>query len=199
MALNEIIPGYRLDRIEDFLRYLDRKADRQKFEEWVRTDDGAEHFEESIRQAAKSKNEKRREYLANLVVEGMTEDQLHARRARQMLRLIEMIDDDQLIILTSYLPKYSFFPSQATKEFKEKHQFILGPFSREIGEWNPDGDSAFHKDALEDHLNSLGLLIIIEQYLKAGPAYTRPKLGLSTTGTALLEFIGIDTSMPESQ
>jgi hypothetical protein len=198
IALNEIIPGYRLDRIEDFLRYLDRKANHQKFEEWVKTEDGAEHFEEAIRQAAKSRGERRREYLANLVVEGMSDNQAHVRRARQMLRLIEMIDDDQVIILTSKLLRHQLMGHSVSVAFWKKHRDAVGPFSRELSDNNPDGDKAFHKDALEDHLVSLGLLTIEQHDLGwvSGGGGSR-KLALSPTGKALLEFIGIDTSMPK--
>lgn len=198
IALNEIIPSYRLDRIEDFLRYLDQRANHEKFEEWVKTEDGAEHFEEAIRQAAKSRGERRREYLANLVVEGMSDDQAHVRRARQMLRLIEMIDDDQVIILTEKLLRHQFMSHPVAIEFRNKHRDIVGPFSREISEHNKDREKAFTKDAYEDHLISLGLLTVEQHDLgwASGGGGSR-KLALSPTGKALLEFIGVDTSMPK--
>lgn len=186
IALNETIPNYRVKRLEDFVRYLDNKVDGVKFEQWVKTEEGAEHFEEAIRQAAKSRGEKRREYLANLVAEGMAKSQLRARRARQMLRLIEMIDDDQIIILASVSPKFNL-----TKEFKETHEAIIGPFPDEQGN-TLKTEKAHLKYSLENHLISIGLLYIKTE-AKGYPARPISKRTLETTptGAALLEFIGI--------
>lgn len=197
IALNEIIPSDRLDRIEVFLRYLDQRANPEKFEEWVKTEDGAEHFEEAIRQAAKSRGEKRREYLANLVVEGMSETDVGRRRARQMLRLLEMIDDDQIIILMSNLEKYRK-TSENSVCFWKMYRSILGPFNREITSSDSDIAEALHKADLEQYLVSFGLLSItradgIRNGIRPSDAYS-----VTITGKEFLRYLGVSISDQET-
>jgi hypothetical protein len=121
-AVGLLIPNYRLERIEAFIRlladrlaYVEEAALRQKM-----TDGDALCFLElGIELAMRTASPVRREQIANIVVHGLTTDERAIIEDRRLLTLLNEIDDDQVVILMSYLKKYK------TKAFFDKHQDIL--------------------------------------------------------------------------
>ncbi|CAO3429340.1 hypothetical protein [Azospirillum doebereinerae] len=158
VAITETIPSTRIERIEAFLIYIQERLDEQKLDDALKTKEGLDIFEEGISQAARALSEERKRYIAELVAKGMDSDKSAKKESRHILRILNQIDDAQIVILNSYQSKYQKIDEDGDDDFFDRHREILGPFSREIGEDNSEMEKAELKDAFEHHLSSFGLL-----------------------------------------
>lgn len=187
LAIEQVIPNIRMERVETYLRYLEEKITASELDKSLRTPEGLDLFEEGIVQSARALTDHRKRYIAELVANGLTSESLDQQQSRHFLRILNFIDDAQIVILSSYQPKYLPLNSPESAEFRNKHRDVLGPFSREIGPNNRDGNKAYHKDALENHLQSLGLLTAQGQSQTPGRTIYR----ITTQGLSFLSYLGI--------
>jgi hypothetical protein len=119
-----VIPQQRIERLESYVRYLnDRLAgdvDDGLLKERLRAPEYIDLFEEGAIQSARALSEERRNHIAELVASGISGDEKERIETKRLLRLLEEIDDDQIIILTSYLRK-----NRGNDEFFGKHKAVL--------------------------------------------------------------------------
>lgn len=201
-ALGEIIgrfiPNQRIDRIEEYLRKL-RKALNHLTEEQVRKriqkPEAIDLFEEGGFQSARAITEDRRDQIANVVSFGLSGDEKDRIEAKRILKLLDDLDDDQIIILARYLHK-----NRDSADFDEKHQAVIRPVQAYIGAGQDVLDQATMNELARAQLISLGLLKANYRAPKKGELpdfdlktgrmkYTH--LALSPLGRLLLRRIGL--------
>ena len=90
-------------------------------------------FEDGAAQALRALSAERLEYIAALVACGLTSDERKEIEAKQLLKLLDELDDDQVVILQSKLHRH-----MSSKEFYERHQNVLEPVVAHLQ--SPRGD-----------------------------------------------------------
>ncbi len=152
-----VIPNQRLDRIVKFAEILEAKISSLE-QEFVRSQLTNENFsdllEEGARQSARSLSNERREYIANLISNSLSQRDIEYVESKHLLRILGELNDIEIIWLRFYLePTMS-----GDEEFREKHAVILAPVIATMA----DPSSVVEKEALQDsykeHLSQLGLL-----------------------------------------
>lgn len=194
-----IIPNQRIDRIAKFAETLERKLSGLK-QDFVRAQLTNENFtdllEEGMRQAARSLSDERREYLANLITNSLSSEDIEYVESKHLLRTLGEINDIEIIWLRFYLDSVM----NGDEAFRTKHASVLEPVMATMG----DPPKVHQKEALQksykEHLVQLGLL----QYRYSTDIATRmPELDsftgglkirgyeISSLGRLLLEYIGL--------
>ncbi len=188
-AINELIPNSRAERIVAYLRYLEQRIDQIVLQNVLRTPEGLDLFEEGLWQAARALSDERKERIVSLVVSGLEAEDIEKQQCRHFLRILNQLDDAEVILLTYHLPRFRVIGggSEKDKEFRLAHKHIIGPFSQEISRNNLDLEKASLKEARCYHLASFGLLKI-EQLVKSQVGFN-----LTASGRKFLKFLGIDT------
>ena len=101
----QTIPHQRFERVEDYLRHLQLRVDaldEALIREHLKDPERIDLIEDGAEQATRALSDGRREYIAKLVAEGICGEDKAKIEAKRMLRLLRDLDDDQVIILTSY-------------------------------------------------------------------------------------------------
>lgn len=158
--LAELVPHQRLDRIARYVEALDcrlREIDEEhprRINDALQDGQFAGLLEESLRQAARSLSDDRRQYLSNLVVNGMTEREVEYHESQHILRILNELGDIEIVWLRYYLVR--------TNEYYKRHSDILSPFDVSLASPQAEIDHYYRKRALRnsyiEHLCRLGLL-----------------------------------------
>lgn len=157
--INETIPNQRLDRIESTLKLLESKileSDKEKVKQRIVTPEYVDLMEDGFWQAARALSEERKDYIASLLKNGLTDDELKHIEYKRLMSILGELNDIEILILKSELidqrqPEY--------KEFWEMHGHLLrlpALTSRNATQERVD-KQAIHKTH-KLHLTSLGLL-----------------------------------------
>lgn len=159
-ALAEIIgttiPNQRIDRIVKYAEALSAKiksidVKMEALETKIHSHQ-KEYFvdllEESLKQAAKSITDKRRQYISSIIVNGISSDKVEFIESKQLLKILGELNDIEIIWLRNYMVE----GIGMDKAFYTKHEDVL----------NPSGAPEFDKNILQqnykDHLVQLNLL-----------------------------------------
>jgi hypothetical protein len=197
-VVNHFIPNQRLDRIEDYLRRLSAKLNdlsADDLRDKAQDPDALDLFEEGGFQSARATNDVRREQIANVVAFGLSGDDQDRIEAKRILRLLRDIDDDQIIILTSYLHRH-----MNDEEFSDRHSDILYGPAAHLGSSREELDRATMVDLAKAQLKSLGLLQTRYKKPKKGelPEFDektgmikRQSVTLSPLGRLVLRRVGL--------
>lgn len=199
--VGSLIPNQRMDRIVEYLTVLDNEF-KQLPETAVEKLRDNELFidlvEESCVKASRAISRERREYILNIVKNGISDNDADINNAKYLLGLLSEMNDSEVIWLN-----YFYFHKQSIAErekFQKVHENILAPVSRVLGSDKNTVRQRAIQDSYKDHLERLGL---IEHELKMNkdlkmPEYdsfsNKPKIYRSQTtslGDALLENIGL--------
>ena len=194
-----VVPNQRIERIAKFAEELDRRLRVLEAVDGITDLLGNEHFadllEEGIRQAARSLSDDRRQYIAALVVNGLTTQDIEYSESRHLLRMLNELSDVEIVWLRFYL--------DGTWEFSERHENVLAPPQASLASSRNELDKAARKTALQDsykeHLCRLGL---VERRYRVDMRSRQPKfdedgvqevVGYSITplGHLLLRQIGL--------
>lgn len=98
-TVTETIPNIRLERIEAYLRHLERRIDEATLAEQLQHERQLDLFEEGMWQSARAVGDERKERIANLVVVGLTEPEKEAARVRHWLRILDLLGDEDIACL----------------------------------------------------------------------------------------------------
>ena len=178
-----VIPNQRLDRIAKFVIILEDKLSNLE-QDFVRSQLTDENFsdllEEGARQTARSLSDERREYIASLIANSLSQQDIEYIESKHLLRILGELNDIEIIWLRFYLePTLS-----GDEEFRGEHENILTPIMASIS----DPPNVLDKEALQEsykqHLARLGLL-----------QSQRNNYQLTPLGQLLLRQIGL--SSPE--
>ena len=131
--MTEFIPNVRVERLENYIRYIELKVGAQDLKLSLAKPEGLELFEEGMWQFARAFTEERLQYIRVFVTSGLASEEAKQNRVCHNIRMLNQIGDDEVIILSSYQSKYQSLGSEEAREFREKHRSILGPFRGEVG------------------------------------------------------------------
>lgn len=154
-----VIPNQRIDRIAKFAEMLHSKLS-DYHEDLIRSQLTNENFteflEESLMQVIRSTTDERREYIASIVANGISPDQIDLIELKHLLRILGEINNLEII----WLRYYMITIPPLDQEFRAKHKLILTPVFTHAG-LHPNSVE-FEKAALQssykEHLVQLGLL-----------------------------------------
>ncbi|MDE2782111.1 MAG: hypothetical protein OXK77_04065 [Gemmatimonadota bacterium] len=153
-----VVPNQRMERIARFAAELDRRLRVLEAADRITGRLGNEEFadllEEGIRQAVRSLSDERRQYLAALVVNGLTTEDIEYSESRHLLRMLNDLSDVEIVWLRSYWVR--------SEEFFQRHENVLAAPQVSLASPRKEQDRATRKTALQDsykeHLCWLGLL-----------------------------------------
>ena len=156
-----VIPNQRMDRIVQFAEVLEQRLSGLE-QDFVRSQLNNEHFtdllEESLRQAARSLSDERREYIANLIANSLSSEDIHFIESKHLLRVLGEINDIEVIWL-KYHDNAKGLSITDRDPFWEKHQVVLQPVAPAIADPQNVRDKATLQESYQDHLVQLNLLL----------------------------------------
>lgn len=155
-----IIPNQRIDRIESLLKLLESKIpteDRQKVEERIIFPESVDLIEDGFIQASRALSEERKEYIASLLKNSLTDDELKHIEYKRLLSILGELNDLELLILKSHTI-YRGQPEH--KEFWKAHEAALTPPLAHMGAKQEEIDKDIIYQTHKLHLANLGLLKI---------------------------------------
>jgi hypothetical protein len=152
-----IIPNQRTDRIAQFVETLDDKFSKLE-QEFIDSQLRDQHFtdllEEAAKQVAVSLSDERREYIANLIANSLSEQDIEYSESRHLLRMLGELNDIELIWLRNYLN-----PAMGSdNEFREKHSNVLTSVIATMTDPPIVVEKQSLQESYREHLASLGLL-----------------------------------------
>lgn len=152
-----VIPNQRIDRITDFAQRLERRIAHLE-RDTVRSEMDDEEFtdlvEESLRQAARATSGERREYLASLLANSLSEEAVEHSESRHLLRLLGELSDVEVI----WLRFYDNPVMGGDQQFRELHEAVLEPVAAHMGSTQEELDKAALQKSYKAHLERLGLI-----------------------------------------
>lgn len=161
-AIDQLIPGQRLDRVVQWLTLLDARIGAveeglARATGHIRSAEGLDLLEEGLTQASRSVSEERQERLASLLATSLTQEQLKYTESRKLLNLFRELTDAELIMLLFY-SKTPHLGSEWHSQFMAKHAAVLRPASRGMGTPQEEIDRGALQDSYRNTLVRLGLL-----------------------------------------
>lgn len=194
------IPNQRIDRVSRFASELDRRLAGVE-EEIVKKKWDEDRFlelaEEVVRQAARATSDERRAYLAEILADEMTREQLEENDRRHLLRMLGELNDVEVV----WLRHYAGTSLLGWHEFQSLHADILE--QKTFGSYPSDAERLAAwtlRDGYRSHLAQLGLL---NQELSVGHGNVpemewggrqfRYSYDISRLGIMLLEMIGFQS------
>jgi len=154
--VGQFIPNQRLERIEDYLRLLEARLRENEAGLSARPltePEAIDLIEEGGFQSARATTDERRQYIARVVADGLSGDDRKRIESKRLLRLLSELDDDQLIILSSYLRR-----NMQNDSFIATHRHLLGPRNVSTAEPKAVIDAATMREIAHDALGRLGLI-----------------------------------------
>lgn len=154
--LHQIIPEQRWERIREYLSKLEGRlaaVEAQTLASALREPRKVDLFEDGAVQAVRALSSQRLDYIAALVARGLTADEREEIEAKRLLKLLNQIDDDQIVILQSKLSRH-----MRSKEFYDRHGEVLEPVAAHLGSSREDLDREAMYRLARRQLVDLGLL-----------------------------------------
>ncbi len=117
-----IVPEQRIDRIARYCEHLEQELRtlgncRENLREAFNDEEFADIFEEGLRQAGHALTDERKQYIACLVANSMSQEAISRSESRYFLKILNDLSDIEIIWLCFY--------NHASSEFVEKHMEIL--------------------------------------------------------------------------
>ena len=152
-----LIPKQRIDRIASLLKALEAKIDpeeKAKVEAKMLEDKSIDLMEDGFLQAARALSEKRIEYIASLLKNGLTDEDLEQSAYKRLLFLLGEINDVEVLILKSH----SIYLMVEREKFREKHKETLTTPLASLRAPREDHDKATIHETYRTNLVRLGLI-----------------------------------------
>ena len=151
-----VIPSQRIDRIASFLKALEAKIDpteQSKVEARILEEKSIDLMEDGFLQAARALSEERIEYIASLLKNGLTDEDLKHIAYKKLLSILGEINDIEVLILKSY-----FVDIMHQQEFQIKHQGVVPEPLVHLGSPQEEVDKHAIHESYKINLARLGLL-----------------------------------------
>lgn len=152
-----VIPNQRIERLvkfalalEDRLSGLEKEAVRAN----LRDENFTELVEEAVRQAARSTSDERRKYIAAIVANSLTKEEVEHQESKHLLRILGELNDVEVLWLRFYLNS----TYGGDLEFRAKHEMLLRPVSARLKSEPSMLDKEILQDSYLEHLEQLRLL-----------------------------------------
>jgi len=151
------IPNQRIDRIAKFAGELETRLGslEQNFVRSQLKDEGfSDLLEEGLRQAARSLSDERRQYIAALVTNSLSSDDIEYQESKHLLRILGELNDVEIIWLRVYRE-----PTMGgDQEFRTKHKDVIDHVVATFGASQDILDKSSLQKSYKDHLVQVGLL-----------------------------------------
>ena len=155
-AVGTVIPDQKLDRIIAFAKVLNDRIgylEQETLKAKARSEEFNDLLEDGLTQASRALTPDRRSYIASLLVNSIsTEDLSHVERKKLMWLLGELNDAE---ILT--LKYHSLLPNER-RAFAQVHKELFEPIHRSLGAPQENVDKGAMRDSFRNRLLELGLL-----------------------------------------
>jgi len=156
--VGEIIPKQRIDRMHELLHILNEKFSRleisqEELSHKMKEEPYVNLLEEGMWQAARSSSSERKEYIASLLANGISNENLHELEENILLLILSQMNDNEIIILYSYTMRV-----RRDSEFHEQHEDILTEPLAHMGSNQEELDKATIYDTYRGKLVRLNLL-----------------------------------------
>jgi len=151
------IPNQRFDRLVKFSTQLEKKMeeiDNSVLKLALQNENFTDLMEESLRQAASSLSDERREYIASIISNSLTSDDIEFIESKHILRILGEINDIEVIWLRFYLSNLL----NGDNEFRQKHEKIITPQKAYIGASQNTLNKSTLQKSYKEHLVQIGLL-----------------------------------------
>lgn len=165
-----IIPNQRVDRIESLVKILESKLDgydKAKIEGKIKEPESIDLIEDGFIQASRALSEERKEYIAALLKNSLTNNELNHIEYKRLLSLLGDMNDIEVLILISH--RFLLFRDDPEAQlFWDKHRDILEEPVLFSGASQEEVDKHTLYQTHRTHLVSLGLF---------KPKFKKPKKG----------------------
>ena len=152
-----IIPKQRVDRIADFAARLETRIEhleKSGVTAVLNDEEFTELTEEALRQASRSTNAVRREYLASLLSGSLSSDSISFAETKHLMRILGELTDVEVIWL-----RFHAVPTiGGDEDFRNLHGDILRPRAAHLGSSMEEVDAEALQESYRDHLIRLGLV-----------------------------------------
>jgi len=156
-VIGNIIPDQRQDRIIKFCHMLQEKLSNvevrvEEIETRFKEEAFIDLFEDGLYQVVRALSDERKEYIAAILKNGLSQDKLNYIQQKKLLNILGQLNDVEII----WLQFYAF----RSNEFFEKHQNVLEPAINTLGAPQEEQDKHSIQESYKVHLVNLGLLKI---------------------------------------
>lgn len=154
---SHLIPNQRIDRIADFALKLSKKIeehDRVLIQHRLIEPEGTDILEEALWQSARALSDERRNYIASLMKNGLTREEINLTETKRLFSILSQLNDHELILLYSFAGDV-----QHRKKTIEEFGEILEPVEIFIGVEQEQLDKHAISENMGQHLIQLDLLL----------------------------------------
>ncbi|MEQ1202935.1 hypothetical protein ABLT98_03700 [Acinetobacter baumannii] len=156
-VVGAIIPDQRMDRLVQYIKLLDEKVqkiDSNLLENAKQNELAIDLIEEGFVQASRSLSNERREYIANIVANGISDEEKNYADSKYILKLLGELNDQEVIWLRFFLhPTFD-----GDEEFRQQHQNVIEPIATYIGADENILEKKDIQESYKSHLERLGLI-----------------------------------------
>ncbi|AXA34753.1 hypothetical protein IB678_02350 [Francisella adeliensis] len=205
--ITNIIPNQRIDRMVEFLKILDTKLSKYgesmaNLEKKLEKPESIELFEEAMWQSSRAISKERKEYIASILAKGLSNDQLEEIQNSVLLNILSQLNDNEIIILSSYIYK-----NMVNNEFKSKYENVLHVPLAYIG---ADKDLLAKNTVCSIYREKLFNLSLLRKRFKKPKKDTLPEFDEKTgmmksssyeityLGSLFLDYIGLESDHSEN-
>jgi hypothetical protein len=153
-----VIPNQRIERIESLLTILESKIteeDKTKIEERIYSPESVDLIEDGFIQASRALSGERTDYIASLLKNSLTNDQLEHIEHKRLLSILGQLNDLEVLILKSHS---MYRGAEEHNEFWEKHETALTSPMAYLGSSQEEVDKHTLFKTHRAHLANLELL-----------------------------------------
>jgi hypothetical protein len=171
-----VLPNQRIDRITKFAEVLERRLANleHEFIEARLTDEYfTDLLEEGLRQSARSLTDERRDYIAAIISNSLSAQDINCVESKHLLRILNEVNDIEVVWLRSYMDP----GLMSDNDFREQHQNILQPAVTSMGASREEFNKSVLQASYKEHLAQLNLL---ECRYKIDAKTKLPKYNLTT-------------------
>lgn len=203
--VGSLIPNQRIDRLAKYIQVLEDKLSSipiDRMNELLNNTELIDLLEDGFFQASRASSDERREYISQIILNGIDGSQIEYSQSRSLLRLLGELTDVELIWLRYYANYYA----EDFRKFSNLHKEVLHnryPSS--------DGNEEQHRkyilqDYCSKHLESMGLLGVVNNNIdpklqmlyRAHMAEITPNgYFITRLGLTLLKQLGLVQSITE--
>src|SRR5262249_3588788 len=187
--VTQLVPRRRLDRLQGFIEGLNERVGSLEDEfraRLVQSPAYSAPLEEACLAAVRSPSDRRRTELAEVLRTGLSHSDADLAGHHALLRLLDGLNDAQIIILMGYGSFGQTMVNPERDTFFEKHPGIFAVERPSYGDDDPKESAWALRNHYEDELIARGLLRDMEGFVK--PQHKR--LEITYLGRLLLEAIG---------
>lgn len=194
-----IIPNLRIDRIADFAERLHLRIahlENSQVQKELEDESFTDLLEDGMRQAARSLSEERREYIAGIIANSLSQDEVSYIESKHLLSLLGELNDIEVVWLRFYLVS----TLGGDDEFRSQHDNILEPVMATFNDPQSVQDREAIQDSYKQHLSRLGLLqpryrtdmeTRLPEFDSFSGAQETEGYVITSLGRLLLRFIGL--------